>query len=497
MMQIAHKYPMDQRERLVVVGGGTAGWIAALSMLKHRPHSEVTVIESEDIGILGAGEGTTPFIHSFLNYVGISFADLVKNCGATVKLGIRFEDWLGDGTDYFHGFLPDENLRLSMRELDQWLKTGGSSDSVNFCDYLSKQHKSCFSFHTNSPENVRDPMETLIPHSTWSMHFDARLLADYFRRRAVERGCLRREGRVVEIVQAESGRIKELVLADHTRIDTDFVFDCTGFRRLIMGQTLQTPWISYRRYLGLDRALGFPLEITEPARPETRARAMPNGWLWQIPLQHRWGTGYVFSTAHTTDSQAVLDCEAVLGRKIPEVRAFDFEAGVLESVLKENCLALGLSQGFVEPLEATSIWITLSTMDDFIDSQILDHNTSVAQQRFNRRYRQRQEQVLEFLRLHYITPRRDTAFWQSVAYDWQLTPELDNTIELLKEWLPSRIRDYDLFPHNSWVQVMAGLGLLGKGSVRRPGPLDQRFQRTARQCLTIPELLQACSAKSD
>ena len=182
--------------RLVVVGGGTAGWLTALSMLKHRPQDQITVIESEDIGILGAGEGTVPYIHSFLNYVGISFSDLARHCGATVKMGISFENWLGDGTSYFHGFLPNEGLRPSLEELDQWLKNGGNTDSVNFCRDLAQDSRVPFSYSLTAAEYCRDPMQYLTAHSTWSLHFDARQLAQYFKAVAVSRGVKLVEGRV-------------------------------------------------------------------------------------------------------------------------------------------------------------------------------------------------------------------------------------------------------------------------------------------------------------
>lgn len=474
------------RGKLVVVGGGTAGWLTALSMLKHRPQDQITVIDNDDIGILGAGEGTVPYFHSFLDYVGISFSDLAKHCGATVKMGISFENWLGDGSSYFHGFLPNEGLRPSLEELDQWLKNGGNTDSVNFCRDLARASRVPFSYSLTAAEYSRDPMQYLTAHTAWSLHFDARKLASYFKSVALERGALHRQGRVQGCLRDHRGWITEIQLEGQQGQAADYVFDCTGFARRILKQELAVAWRSYSAVLGLDRALGFMVPHGGQYLPQTLSRAMDSGWLWQIPVQDRWGMGYVYSSEHCSADQALAEAEAYMAQRL-EAREFKFSAGVLEETVRFNCLAVGLSQGFVEPLEATSIWVSLLTINDFIANRLLYTEDTGAQRRFNQRYQQRQEQILEFLRLHYVTPRRDTEFWQSVARDWQWTADLQDQIGELQRWSAAYLRSDGIFHNLSWLQVMSGLGLVG-GQVAQGLALNQTLREQARsQCLTVSE----------
>jgi tryptophan halogenase len=453
---------MSNRKELVIVGGGTAGWLTALAMLKSEPNNNITLIESEDIGILGAGEGTTPFFFDFLKFIDLTYSELVANCKATVKMGINFENWLGDKTSYFHGFSSDNNLMLNSDDFISLLNDGISYDSVNFGRDISFAQKTCFTF-SDVKNTTNEPMRSFNQHSICSTHFDARLLASYLKKVALKRGCKYIEGKVSNIEQDEKGNIISLSLGSEKNIKCDFVFDCTGFARLILGKKLGAKWKSYSQYLGLDTAIPFFQPHDGNFEAMTTARAMDNGWVWRIPVEDRWGCGYVFSGNHITPDKALEEVRKIYGKDVESPREFKFSAGIFEETVKNNCLAIGLSQGFVEPLEATSIWIALMTIDDFVKNKIMFSDEN-AYARFNERYNDRQFQVLEFLRLHYITPRRDTKFWNTVANEWYVPDELIHNINELVRWPFAHVRYYGhaIFNNLSWLQVLNGLQFYGK-----------------------------------
>lgn len=479
---------------LVVVGGGTAGWLTSLAMLKHRPLDNITVIESDDIGILGAGEGTTPYFLDFLKYIDIPFEEIIKNCKGTIKLGINFENWLGDNSSYFHSFLPIPSLLVSPNNLEAWFNNGFNYESINVIRDIALNKKSCFVY--KNPDGSLDEtniMSSFTKFSNLSLHFDARLLAKFLKEKAIERGCNYIEGKVSKIYNDNNNNITKLLLENKTKVKVDFLFDCTGFSRVFLEKHFKVKWKSYKDYLGLDRAIPFFQDHDNDVEPMTTAKAMDNGWVWRIPVNGRWGSGYVFSSNHTNADKALEEVKKIYGSDVTSPREFKFSAGILEESLKNNCLAIGLSQGFVEPLEATSIWVSLVTLMDFIDNKLLLSKDEDSISRFNKRYQDRQGQVLEFLRLHYISPRTDTEFWRTVKNEWKYPDNLNFKMKELKRSLIANIGYENLFPHLSWIQVMSGLNLFGEQKYQKNMQMDEIREAVLSQCISNKDFIKLIS----
>lgn len=394
---------------IVVVGGGTAGWITALFIRKklNQENVRVTLIESSDIGILGAGEGTTPHMVGFLQEVGLSVFDVIAHCKGTFKNGIKFTNWCGDNTHYFHPFEDsDSNIKLDF--ICHQVLCDKNIDDIIISSEVSMQNKVKY----KPSSKIRDVEDETI--GNYSVHFDARLLADYLRKVGMSRGITVVDSKVQKINNDKEGYITSLELENEDIIYSDFVFDCTGFKRLIIGEHYQTEWVSYKETIPNDRAIPFFIaNDTEVIPPYTEAIAMKCGWVWKIPVQGRFGCGYVFDSSHISDEQAKQEIVEKFGEvKFINEKGFNFKAGCYKDVWVKNCIAVGLSSGFIEPLEATSIWMAINTLNEIEKyKQGLICRDEIYIEKFNKFIYNMNEQILAFIYLHYITPRNDTPYW--------------------------------------------------------------------------------------
>ena len=371
--------------KYIILGGGTAGWLTALYLNKHFPNDEVTVVASSEIGILGAGEGTTPAFMEYLNEVGITEAELVSNCKATLKTGIKFTNWNGDGEHYFHNFWDEK----------------------------------------------------------YALHFDASLLAKYLQDVAVSRGIKLIDDEVVKVL-LDGGNITTLVTPSGP-VTGDFFFDCSGFKRLLIGEIYKSEWEEYD--MPCKRAIPFFLPNDNTNLPDyTESVAMKYGWIWKIPVQGRYGCGYVFDSTMTTDENAAQEIRDYLGHDFKSPRTFNFSAGAYKQVWINNCMAVGLSSGFIEPLEATSIWIQILALRLFVQNR--DNPVKV-----NNDVKELNEDILSFLYFHYLSQRTDTEFWKDFQTNNYMPEKLLNrTKNSAKEY------SFNLFPDKSWDAIASGIG---------------------------------------
>jgi tryptophan halogenase len=415
-------------KKIVVVGGGTAGWLTALFCRRNLPGVEVTLIESSEIGILGAGEGTTPHFVSFLMDLGLPLNDLFKYTSATVKNGILFTNWNGDGTSFFHPFFDEDTLINRPYFIGKRISQKQNLDNLIPSYFVSTYKKVKFFSNEVSP----------IAHQ-WgncAVHFDARKLADYLKLKGQELGIVVIDSKVANINSGETGNIESIDLENGESIASDFVFDCTGFKRLIIGKYYQSEWVSYKESIPNNKAMPFfiPQEKDEILPPYTEAIAMKYGWVWKIPVQGRYGCGYVFDSSSATDEEIVSEINEKFGPvEIP--RSFNFEPGTFKEIWKGNCIATGLASGFIEPLEATSIWVTILTLQKFLMHITgATENNKKAKDAFNETVYRINEEILTFIYFHYITQRKDTPYWESFSAT-NKAPELFEKISRRKDYI--------------------------------------------------------------
>jgi tryptophan halogenase len=457
---------------IVVVGGGTAGWLTALYAQKVFPSYKVTLIESEDIGILGAGEGATPQLVSFLDFLGIHPSDIIKNTGATVKNGIKFTGWDADKSHYYHPFYStytlsnDYNYPLTTYfERDTYFshmygaEAGHTINDYSFISRLSDLQKVPFLITENG----------YVPVSNWSMHFNARKLADYLHSVGELRGIRRVEGQVIDVKTNKLGNVSSILLKDGSEIESDFVFDCSGFARILIGKHFNAEWKSHSNHLPAKKALPFFLPTNHELPPYTESTSLDYGWMWKIPLQERYGCGYVFDSDFINEDQAKEEVDAFLGFESVVPKVFNFNAGCYKEIWIKNCLAVGLSSGFIEPLEATSIMQAISVLDRFLSTPSnLTCISPAVKQNFNKLYLEETQEVVDFIYLHYVTTKTKTEFWSKFT-DNNIMPEfISYVIDVIKHrpLLEEDFKGRTFFSTYSYVHVLIGNGILTKDMLK-------------------------------
>ena len=417
-------------KKIVVLGGGTAGWITALFCTKTFPLASVTLIENTSVGIVGVGEGTVPAFVSMLHFLGLDEFDVMREAGGTAKNGISFDNWNGDNKKYFHGFRYANNSGGQ----------GGFSMLPHFPDGCEKYHlqtliKEGLDFNEYvyatrlSYRNELDLYNVPI-----SMHMDTFKLGSYLRKIGSERNIVSVDGNFSHVDVDENNFIQKLCLDDGREFECDFVFDCSGFAKLLIGKYYKVPWVSYTDYLPMKKALAFNLEPEQDVKPYTRSIAMKYGWMWQIPVQDRIGAGYVFDSDYLKDEEAIDEAQQFLGQTILNARSIPFNAGSHEKFWVKNCISVGLSSNFVEPLEATSldaVMHQLNTLREFLNHVFKYNEKSVAS--YNKITYSGMEGIMHFIYLHYLTKRSDTDFWKTFRERHPVPQKFEETLHLIYE----------------------------------------------------------------
>ncbi len=449
-------------ERVVIAGGGTAGWMAAALLAKTMgPTIEIHLVESADIGIVGVGEATIPPIREFNAVLGLDEHDLLRRTQGTFKLGIQFRDWGRLGDCYMHAFgYIGRDLGLGSFH-QYWLRGLQEGHAGRFWDYSVNE--------TAALANRFDPAEKL-PHSPlpgiqYAFHFDAALYARYLREYSERRGVVRTEGMIVDVERrAADGFIQALVLADGRRLAGDLFIDCTGFRALLIGKALGTGYEDWSHWLPCDRAVAVASEPVRPLGCYTQATAHQAGWQWRIPLQHRIGNGHVYSSRYLSDDQATaVLLDNLDGRPLGEPRPLRFTAGRRRICWNRNCVALGLASGFLEPLESTSIHL-IQTGISLLVRLFPDRRFEPANiDEYNRQCLSYFDRIRDFLILHYkATQRGDSPFWRDCAQI--VAPErLQHRLALFEAVGGVYRESLELFAEPAWLQVMLGQNIVPRG----------------------------------
>lgn len=450
---------------IVVLGGGSAGWLTALLVREFHPHHNITVVESDDIGIAGVGESTVPHFISVLDTLNIPVSDLVKYCSSTLKTGIRFENWNGDGESYFHPFHGQPGVSISSCDsshfvnLIQTKEIALGQKPTAITEMLSQECKVPFSYANRINSQQSNPILRLENHAHFALHFDTKSLALFLRRVAVSRNIRRIEGKVVEINNDLDGNVRRLVLDNGVEVPVGFIFDCSGFARLIIGKHYQTPWNSYRKHLPMKSAVPFLIpHNNKNIRPDTACIAMKYGWMWQIPVQDRYGCGYVFDSDYISREEALKEVEEYLGHPVESTKTFNFDAGVFESTYVKNCMAVGLSQSFVEPLESTSILVSCMNILQFLKNNGIFSKSEEFRNQFNRNCRDRNTEILEFIYLHYMTTRSDSEFWRNFRSKTEIPPGLAEKLAIWRDVPPGEyVNENNVFSLAGWLHIAAGV----------------------------------------
>jgi tryptophan 7-halogenase len=467
--------------RIVVAGGGTAGWMAAAALAGTMGDAiDLTLIESDAIGTIGVGESTIPPMVLFNRLLGINEAEFMRATQATFKLGINFENWRAVGDSYFHSFGITGKDHWAAGFQHFWMHGLRHGHSHSYDDYCLELKAALAGKFAHLPDE----------RMNYAYQLDSGLYAAFLRTRAEAQGAVRTEGKIVEVeLDSASGNIAALRLDGDRRIEGDLFLDCTGFRALLIEGALHAGFDDWTHYLPCDSAIALQTATVRPPVPYTRAIAHDAGWQWRIPLQHRQGNGIVYCSRYL-DQNAALErlLGSVEGEVLTKPNFIRYTTGVRRKQWHRNCIAVGLSGGFMEPLESTSIHLIQRAVLRLVRMLPAGPVSEQDIAEFNDQQFTDMEQIRDFLILHYhVTDRRDSAFWRHCA-EMQIPPSLARKIELFRETGRVFRRNEELFVENSWVQVMMGQGITPQSyhpiaARLRPEELD-RFLAMLRDSVT-------------
>ena len=451
-------------QSIVIVGGGTAGWMAAAAMAKVLgPDYAIRLVESEEIGTVGVGEATVPHLKLFNNLLGIDESEFVRATQGSFKLGIQFNDWGRLGDSYIHGF-GEIGHDLGLLPFHQyWIKAALQGKAGDIGAYSINTLAAPRGKFMTSASDV--PAGSPLANIAYAYHFDAGRYAQYLRRYAEARGVRRTEGRIAQtVLRPNDGFVEAVVLESGERIEGELFIDCSGFRGLLIEQALHTGYKDFSHWLPCDRALAVACEKVGSPTPYTRATARAAGWQWRIPLQHRTGNGYVYSSAHISDDEAAATLLANLdGKPLGDPRPLRFTTGMRRKFWNRNVVALGLASGFMEPLESTSIYLIQSGISKLLNLFPRRDFNPVLIERYNTQSVFEFERIRDFLILHYhATERNDTRFWQACR-TMSIPPVLQDNIDLFRDSGRFFRNAEEMFAAVSWVQVMIGQGIMPRG----------------------------------
>jgi tryptophan 7-halogenase len=442
---------------IVIVGGGTAGWMAAaaLSRLQDNGITRVTLIESDDIGTVGVGEATIPPLKTFNAMVGLDEIGFLKATQGTFKLGIEFDGWWREGEKYLHPFgaYGSDINGINFHQIWLMLRARGMTNPIgdfNLCEVMSRGSR--FDHQSPDPRDVRSMID-------YAYHFDAGLYAQHLRQHAEARGVTRHEGKIVAVEQREpDGFIAAVTVENGTRFEADLFVDCSGFAGLLIEQTLQTGFEDWSHWLPCDSAIAVPSERTEPLLPFTKSIARDAGWQWRIPLQHRTGNGHVYCSEFVSDDEATNMLVTNLdGEALAQPRQLRFATGRRKKAWNKNVVALGLASGFLEPLESTSIHLVQEGISKLL-ALFPDRNFAAHERdEYNRIVERQWQGIRDFIILHYAANERKSEFWKRCA-SMPLPESLMRKLDLFKG--SGRLFRYqdELFAETNWTAVLIGQG---------------------------------------
>ncbi len=446
-------------ERVIIAGGGTAGWMtaAALSRFLPREKTSIRLVESDTIGTIGVGEATIPPIRDFNAMLGIDEDEFLRETGGSFKLGIEFSDWGTKGERYFHHFSVFGYDMEGVPFHQFWLKLRLAGNETPLDEYTIGAHAGhAAKFIRPNTTDPRSPLSQM----SHAYHIDAGRYAAYLRRYAEARGVERVEGRIVTVQRdAESGYITALDLENGTTEEGDLFVDCTGFRSLLIGET--TDFDDWSHWLPCDRAVAIPSESSGEFIPYTQATAMESGWRWRIPLQHRTGNGHVYCSDYLGDDEAAMQLLELLdGKALADPNFLRFKAGRRKKFWDGNCVAIGLSAGFLEPLESTSIHLIQEGVSKLIALFPGREIDPLERETYNELLGIIFDYVRDFIILHYHATQRDDAdFWNHVR-TMAIPDLLAHNIELFRRRGRFFAHRSDLFTITSWIAVMIGQGIV-------------------------------------
>src|SRR3984957_6139408 len=491
--------------RVLIVGGGTAGWMTSLILARSLVEQgvEISVAESPTVGIIGVGEGSTPWLRGFFDSLNIEEAEWMPACHATYKCGITFDGWStkpGRGS-YFHPFASMlDNLTMTQF-------VSNTDARIRGADVCADPDR-FFIAARLARKNLAPKPQEHFPFDIWhGYHFDAVLLGQFLHKKALQRGVRYQAAHVTQANLTEQGAIASISTKDGMTIGADLFIDCTGFAGLLINQALKTPFVSFAENLFNDAAVAMPTPIGDTVPSETVATALKHGWAWKIPLTQRFGNGYVYSTQFCTPDAAERELREHLGLLDSDTpaRHLTMKIGRVTKHWNKNCLAVGLSQGFIEPLEATALLFIQQTAATFVDFLEQGDLGEAAHERFNAQVNEHFEGTRDYIVTHYKTnSRTDTEYWRANAANLNLSEPLR---QLLSLWMSGRgiappVRQQVLgkgYPVFSWYSIMSGMGIFpdsaalrapkGKEGLYRMTDIDNLLERSAQNYRDHREVL--------
>lgn len=460
------------KRSIVIVGGGTSGWMAAAA-LSHQLNPQlyrITLIESEKIGTVGVGEATVPHLRYFNESLGINENEFIRKTNATYKLGIEFVDWGTVGSSYMHPFGIFGRQVNNIGFHHYWLKSrmrGNSRPITNYSVGAVAAENKKFSYPSDNPESLDSKF-------SYAFHIDASLYASYLRELSEAKGVIRNESKVVSVkTNNDCGSIESVLLDDGHVVQGEFFLDCSGFRSLLIEKTLGAEFESWAHWLPCDRAVAVPTEkISEPL-PYTRATAKSAGWQWRVPLQSRTGNGLVYCSKYLSDEEAGRTLLAgVDGAPLADLNFLKFRTGRRKNSWTKNCVAIGLSSGFLEPLESTSIYliqVAITKLLDYFPNKADDYSL---RNQYNAEMEDEYHKIRDFLILHYVaTKRDDSEFWRYIR-SMELPASLERKISLFRQRGVVEKYAKGMFLEPSWVAVYCGQGIFPEAYHRAVDSLD-------------------------
>lgn len=441
--------------KITILGAGTAGLISALVLKKTYPLYDINVIESSTIGIIGVGEGSTEHWKSFIDYCDINVHQLIRETDAALKKGIKFENWNGDGLSYFHSISDPFYTEFSQGHLPNSRVFARSlvSNNVKTEDVL---------LETNLVQHYGGIQ------TTNQYHFNTFKLNEFLHKICSERGISFTNTTITDVNVNEFGDVVSLV-SDSGVYEADFFVDSSGMKRVISSK-LGAKWVSYKKYLPMNHALAFPTEDVSDLKPYTLSRALSSGWNWRISTQGRYGNGYVFCDDFIDSDKAHAEIQSVYSEEVKVAKDIKFEAGRVDKFWINNCLSIGLSASFVEPLEASSIGNSILQafgLVNMLDHWMIDRKIS---ETYNKKFTSCFDNIVDFVQLHYMTKRIDTEFWRAIPTMMEMTDFNKEYLHVFAKTLPTQsvfLGEYNMFNASNYTQVMQGLGLLDANYIKQ------------------------------